>query len=257
MDNHRSPTTIIVCSSRQAFIHEFLVELHPLPAAQTTAAAAAAATTQQTTEPEPALPPLLLPTLSQLAASRSITVAFCPELTHLLAYLSKLSHSDPAASPNCLGGADAQGHADQARPMLALLNPIRLHRPTSLFSCQGFNRTFAAAVDTAHRLRRQLVVAESVPCADPGHAGGRDESAAAGDEVHGPASGAEEQGVGADVGADSHSPWDEELSMLNVTTKTFGAGERGWVGRTVRIGQVAERWCEVVRLSDICARNDW
>ena len=39
------------------------------------------------------------------------------------------------------------------------------------------------------------------------------------------------------------SPWDEEVSLLNVTTKSFGAGERGWVGRTVRVRAVVGRWC--------------
>lgn len=46
---------------------------------------------------------------------------------------------------------------------------------------------------------------------------------------------------------DESSPWDEQLSMLNVTTKTFGIGERGWVGRTVSVRQVAGRWCDFVR----------
>lgn len=49
----------------------------------------------------------------------------------------------------------------------------------------------------------------------------------------------------------SDDPWDQQLSMLNVTTKTFGVGERGWVGRTVSVRQVAERWCEFTTLSEI------
>ncbi|CAD0088995.1 unnamed protein product [Aureobasidium vineae] len=44
--------------------------------------------------------------------------------------------------------------------------------------------------------------------------------------------------------------WDQDVSMLNITTKTFGTGERGWVGRTVRIRQVANRWCEFQKLED-------
>jgi hypothetical protein len=40
----------------------------------------------------------------------------------------------------------------------------------------------------------------------------------------------------------SGDPWEEQVSILNVTTKSFGAGERGWVGRTVKIRTVAERW---------------
>lgn len=57
---------------------------------------------------------------------------------------------------------------------------------------------------------------------------------------------AAEGGDNADQRTDS--PWDEHLSMLNVTTKTFGVGERGWVGRTVTVRQVAARWCRFVRL---------
>ena len=38
-------------------------------------------------------------------------------------------------------------------------------------------------------------------------------------------------------------PWEEEVSILNVTTKSFGAGERGWVGRTVTVRAVVGRWC--------------
>ena len=29
---------------------------------------------------------------------------------------------------------------------------------------------------------------------------------------------------------------------MNVTTKSFGAGGPGWVGRTVTVRRVAERW---------------
>lgn len=39
------------------------------------------------------------------------------------------------------------------------------------------------------------------------------------------------------------NPWDDEVSILNVTTKSFGAGERGWVGRTVKVRAVVGRWC--------------
>ncbi|KXL42755.1 hypothetical protein M433DRAFT_30196, partial [Acidomyces richmondensis BFW] len=37
--------------------------------------------------------------------------------------------------------------------------------------------------------------------------------------------------------------WDEEVSILNVTTKSFRSSERGWVGRTVKLRTIAERWC--------------
>ena len=43
---------------------------------------------------------------------------------------------------------------------------------------------------------------------------------------------------GAQAVSSSASPWDEEISILNVTTTTFGARERGWVGRTSMIRTV-------------------
>ncbi|CAD0089502.1 unnamed protein product [Aureobasidium mustum] len=49
------------------------------------------------------------------------------------------------------------------------------------------------------------------------------------------------------------NPWDADVSMLNITTKTFGTGERGWVGRTVKIRQVAKRWCVFRELEDYTA----
>jgi hypothetical protein len=45
--------------------------------------------------------------------------------------------------------------------MLAILDPIQLHRPTSAFSAQGLNRTFAVAVEAARHLNVRLVVAET------------------------------------------------------------------------------------------------
>ncbi|KAH7063391.1 hypothetical protein B0J12DRAFT_561886 [Macrophomina phaseolina] len=42
-------------------------------------------------------------------------------------------------------------------------------------------------------------------------------------------------------------PWAEKLSILNVTTKSFGIGDKGWAGRTVTARSVAERWCRFER----------
>ena len=45
------------------------------------------------------------------------------------------------------------------------------------------------------------------------------------------------------AGSLASNAWDDEVSILNVTTKSFAAGERGWVGRTVKVRAVAGRWC--------------
>ncbi|KAF1990830.1 hypothetical protein K402DRAFT_417579 [Aulographum hederae CBS 113979] len=37
--------------------------------------------------------------------------------------------------------------------------------------------------------------------------------------------------------------WDEDVPILNTTVRGVGADERAWVGRTVKVRQVAERFC--------------
>ncbi|KAH0349212.1 hypothetical protein KCU81_g2985, partial [Aureobasidium melanogenum] len=97
-----------------------------------------------------------------------------------------------------------------------ILNPIQIHEHTLSYSAQGFNRTFAAIIDAAHYLDHQLVM-EDEDMLDR---------------------------------RTLTNPWDQDVSMLNITTKTFGTGGRGWVGRTVKIRQVAKRWCRFRELDD-------
>ena len=41
-----------------------------------------------------------------------------------------------------------------------------------------------------------------------------------------------------------HDPWDQDVSILNVSARRFGsaAGERSWAGRTVTAERIAARW---------------
>jgi hypothetical protein len=191
---------------------------------------------QQITETEPNEPsnpqhhPLLKqPTLHQLATSRKVKLVFCPELVHLRAYLSTLAI--PASPPSKVRAAENNS------PLLTILNPISHHRSTSSFSAQGLNRTFALAVEAAHATRTQLLMVECPSFGRP-----RDVST----EAFGDA------GYDFDLETEAALPpqpppaaadlWDEEVSILNVTTKSFGAGGRGWVGRTVTVKRIAERW---------------
>lgn len=246
--SHAVPTNLIICSSRETFLQDLIDELNNPP---TTASASEQEQHQDDTGSPPekrsakassSLQALLLPTLDILSASSTVTVAFCPDLTHLLANLSLLQSRD-ANSPS-----DHPGHGrSDGRPVLAILNPIRLHKPTSSFSAQGFNRTFASAVECAHRRGQQLILAEIFADADVAGVRGYDGDVVMHDEQH-LEEGALREG---DVGQRTESPWEEQLSMLNVTTKTFGVGQRGWVGRTVTVRQVAGRWCRFVRLGEI------
>ncbi|KAK8219346.1 hypothetical protein M8818_001080 [Zalaria obscura] len=245
MDHHITPTTLIVCSSREAFLqdlwdaicissdassnehHEYAEEQQDSPEHST-------AQEHRPSEQPLQAPhhPLLEPTLRLLSSSRTIQVAFCPDLLNLQAYLASLPYKEARSEQNM--------QPDKAKPMfsggktsqLAILNLIRLHRPTSSFSAQGLNRTLAAAVDSAHRLGRKLLLAEcGQPMTYPDGGAGLSEN----DNDHE----GEEGQVPPRI-----SSWDEEVSILNVTTKSFGAGERGWVGRTVQIRRVAQRWCK-------------
>ncbi|KAI5199085.1 hypothetical protein E4T39_06440 [Aureobasidium subglaciale] len=108
----------------------------------------------------------------------------------------------------------------QAQSLLMVMNP-------------GFNRTFASIVDTAHCLGQQLVMVECINPEDEYETGAREDE---------------------DMLDGNHpalNPWDQDVSMLNITTKTFGTGERGWVGRTVSIRRIAQRWFAFRKLKDV------
>jgi hypothetical protein len=206
---HPAPSKhLIICSTRDAFLQSLLYEV----------------TQGDHGEPNTALD-LLTPTLSNLYNSRNVQITFCSDLTNLRAYFATLRQ------PQQVEPESKDAH-DQNRPLLMIINPVRIHEQTLSYSAQGFNRTFAAIVDVAHAIGQQLLMVECINPEDEYETGVQgDEDMLDGDHV-------------------ATNAWDRELSMLNITTKTFGAGERAWVGRTVRIRQVAERWCEFRKLED-------
>lgn len=208
---HPSPNKhLIICSTRDAFLQSLLYEI----------------TRESRTDHNTALD-LLTPTLSNLHNSRNTKITFCSDLTNLRAYFATLKYPPQLAQVD----SEAEGILDQPCPLLMILNPIQIHEHTLSYSAQGFNRTFAAIIDAAHYLDHQLVM---VQCINPE------------DEF--------ETGVQEDEdmldGRTLTNPWDQDVSMLNITTKTFGTGDRGWVGRTVKIRQVAKRWCRFRELDD-------
>jgi hypothetical protein len=202
---------LIICSTRDAFLQSLLYEV----------------TRESQSEQNTALD-LLAPTLSNLHSSRNVQITFCSDLTNLRAYLTTLKN--PHVS-NQIEPESKDTH-DQTCPLLVIINPISIHEHTLSYSAQGFNRTFASIVDVAHGLGHQLIMVE---CIDPE------------DEYETSVQEDEDMLDGNRLGT---NVWDQDLSMLNITTKTFGAGERAWVGRTVKIRQVAGRWCEFQKLED-------
>jgi hypothetical protein len=224
LEDDAQPTTLVVCATKERFIEQLFAACVEIPS--TTIDEAQRPSDDEAAEPEPAateIHDLLKPqSLLQLASSRKVKLVFCHDITHLRAYLATL------AVPKTRLAATRNEDSDRQPSMLAILNPIDIHRFTSSFSAQGLNRTFTLAVEAAHATRKRLVMVEFLECQYR-----EAEQAADGYEL-------ESDAVLATIPI---NPWDEEVSILNVTTKSFGAGGRGWAGRTVTICRIAERWC--------------
>lgn len=192
--HHAPPSTLVVCSSK----NDFLLSL------QTRDEGA-----------DPRLERLISsPTLRLLSTSRTLQLAFCPDITHLRAYLATYSVVIDSRSQE----PDTALRLKSKEPMLVILNPVQLHRNTSAFSAQGLNRTFSVAIEAADSTKSKLILAEL------------------------PSAHASDEGPGEPSNAD---PWDEEVSILNVTTKRLGELS---VGRTVQARSVAARWCTFEKL---------
>jgi hypothetical protein len=227
LDNNSRPSTLVVCAAKETFIEQLLaacIETRPSNINE-----------QQSLDGEPAdREPVLAQTrdllkrlpLFQLANSGTVKLVFCHDLTHLRAYLATLAIQ--RALPESDEPTESSEQNEPQKPLLAILNPIDIHRFTTAFSAQGLNRTFSLAVEAAYATRNRLLMIEFLGCQHR-----EAEQADIGYE-------AESEAVSAPP---LENPWDEEVSILNVTTKSFGAGGRGWVGRTVTIRRIAERWC--------------
>ncbi|KAM3424361.1 hypothetical protein BST61_g11101 [Cercospora zeina] len=195
---HAPPSTLIVCCSKE----DFLMTFKEPPATSSRSMDGLDDWLQ-------------IPTLRLLSTSRTLKVAFCTDITHLRAYLAVYGVNVAKRARE----TDTALRRKDAQPILAILNPLELHRPTSAFSAQGLNRTFSNAVEAAHSTNSKLILAERQ--SQPEHIG------------------------------DSHaniqqaSPWDEELPILNVTTKRLGDLS---VGRTVKAQTVAQRWFKLTDL---------
>lgn len=243
LDADSVPCTLIVCASKETFIERLLVACTDTPTSPVNE--------QENPNPGGETPGpdvdgnkapkhhelLTSPSLLKLASSQSVKLAFCPDLTHLRAYLASLTVPKPR--PVNVDETTNIKPGSKNRPLLAILNPIDIHRSTSSFSAQGFNRTFALAVEAAQATKCRLLMAECTSLRSP-----------------------ETEQFDTDIDYEhelappppvSDNPWDEEVSILNVTTKSFGAGGRGWVGRTVSLRRIAQRWfafCPFQRLEE-------
>lgn len=223
LDDGSQSSTLVVCAAREIFIEQLLTACVK---SQTNIIDEQPSGDDEPAKDEPVSTEthelLKQQTLLRLAKSRTVKLVFCHDLTHLRAYLATL------AIPKVTLASVHNEQNTRQKSLLAILNPIDIHRFTTSFSAQGLNRTLSLAVEAAHATQSHLIMAEFPECRH------RE---------------AEHDDGGYDLESEAVSapplanPWDEEVSILNVTTKSFGAGGRGWVGRTVVIRRIAERWC--------------
>ncbi|KAF3039558.1 hypothetical protein E8E12_007782 [Didymella heteroderae] len=209
-----SPTTLVICSDRRSFLEELAHFLKQ----------------QQETSQGTNLKQLLVPTLHNLSTTRHVKLAFCASVQTLLAYLTAYDR------PGYVHVDESDG-----KERLVLVNLLALHKPTSSFSAQGLSRTFATAVETALRTGATLHLVE---CEDRHNLSGNTpeaDVAMSGEEEndHPPAA--------------EQDPWDQDVSILNVSARRFGSGsgsgERTWAGRTVKAKRIAARWFRFHNLS--------
>lgn len=225
--------------------------------------AAGTSTTSAQAKPHP----LLIPTLRLLSLLRGLRLAFVTSVPALHAYLTTV----PSLAFNSQS-RKTTGHKSSSKPpTLALVNAVALHRDTATFSAQGLGRAFAAGIEAAWSARMRIVVFEHSAGTGVGSEfrSTTDEGALTGQRPYGREGTVEQTGAvavetsgfvngdsqehdgprgdvanNAGIGRNVKDVWDEEVPVLNAATKTFGpAGERrGWLGRTVKVRDVASRW---------------
>ncbi|EGD88837.1 hypothetical protein H112_03757 [Trichophyton rubrum D6] len=143
---------------------------------------------------------MLSNTLELLSRSERIRVVFCPAIEHLRAYLGG-SFRRRRPQDGQEGNKLYQGDA-----MLAIVNLVFLHSSTVEFSAQGLSRTAALAVEAAAREQVRLVLCECESALDGG-------------------------GYGSGI-------WDVQVPLLN--SITVEEGQPG--GRTIQVKQVMKKW---------------
>lgn len=143
---HKSPTTLVICESRESFLETLRVDIRRTKCDDQS----------DSLEKNEFLHPFLIPTIHLLASSKTVHLAFTPTLSHVRAFLANFTpRGEDGSSPSIY-------HKPGFRiPMLAIFNLTAVHRPTSEYSAQGLSRTVAIAVEAAKHAGMKLVLAES------------------------------------------------------------------------------------------------
>ena len=223
------PTTLLICQPRGFFLSSLSkavkhtspdpslpdldVDIPPNPTAP---------------EEPPQRHPLLIPTLQQVATSRSIDLAFIPTVTHLRAY--------SAAFP---GPETKAGHVKQEWekkgkniPLLVIYGVVGLHKDTSEWSAQGLGNSLSGCVEAAWRSGRSVVLIEEKKVEEEE------------DDIEVVEERLGDEGDIEPARGGRYKVWEERVPMLNGSVRRAGleSEEGGWSGRTVEVGRVLARW---------------
>lgn len=210
LQNHAAPSTVIVCSSREAFLEDILLSIR-----QSAGETAADMTEEDYLRQRHSL---LFPSIHLLATSRTIDLAFTPTLQHLRAYLATIG-----LNVGMDAGATANPVSKAQSPTLAILGLIDVHRSTSEYSGQGLSRTLSAAVEASLAQGRRLIIAEPLPIPEA------------------------EDAMGSSDRNDAPSdPWMEQIPILTNSIRS-GGEQRVWAGRTIEVARVVGRWCTIAK----------
>ena len=144
-----APTTVVVCSSREAFLKDLTKAVR---------------TKNQDVNTSDGLYDLNMPILGILAEAQSIQLAFCPSVLSLYAYLSVFSNKMHEIYKNT--SANTLDEVSRSA-ILALVNPISLlQESSSHYSARGFGKLVASAFEAAARRNQSLVIVEYEPVHD-------------------------------------------------------------------------------------------
>lgn len=209
LQNHVAPTTIVICSSREAFLGALQSSLQ------------ADILNEDTLDSAPmdaSLHPLLIPTIHQLAASSTVDLAFAPSVPHLRAYLACYAPARVSTPTSAI--VPRPGFQTS---MLAIYGLLRVHRDTSEHSVQGLSRSLAVAAEAANSWGMRLTLVEPLEDTQPSAAEPMMEN-----ETVSPL-----------------DPWSEQVPLLNSSLASINSST--WACRTVDVGAVVARWCSIAR----------
>ncbi|KAL4968732.1 uncharacterized protein BDV14DRAFT_130400 [Aspergillus stella-maris] len=183
LDVNQSYTILIVCAARESFLEQLLAAVH-----------------HESTE-SGGHHQFLKKTLGMLSSSHNIRTVFCPTLEHLRAYFAT----------GVDGRVPVVEGKEQSKALLAILNPLSLHRSTREFSAQGLSRTLANAVEVSSRTNTNIILCEC-----------QDSSDLTNDER-------------------GEALWYVEVPLLSNSQRAVAEGSH-WPGRAVPIKRVVQRW---------------